>query len=109
VSVPLAWALLLLAGLLDVAWAGAMKLNEGFTRPGWSLVSLLLLAALVAALGQAVRVLPVGTAYAVWTGVGAIGTAALGLVAFGESANPARLLCLGLVAAGVIGLRLTEG
>jgi quaternary ammonium compound-resistance protein SugE len=98
--------LLVLAGLLDVAWAGAMKLNEGFTRLGWSVVSLVVLAALVAALGQAVKVLPVGTAYAVWTGIGAVGTVLLGLVFFGESLGIARLVCLALVVGGVVGLKL---
>ncbi len=104
----LAWGLLLLAGLLDMAWAGAMKLNEGFTKPGWSAVSLLLLAALVAALGQAVKMLPVGTAYAVWTGIGAVGTVVLGLVVFQESLGVGRLVCLALVVGGVIGLKLLE-
>lgn len=104
----LAWGLLVLAGLLDVAWAGAMKLNEGFTRLNWSVVSLLLLAALVAALGQAVKVLPVGTAYAVWTGIGAVGTVVLGLVVFQESLGTARLVCLALVVGGVVGLKLLE-
>lgn len=102
----LAWTLLVLAGVLDVAWAGAMKLNEGFTRLGWSAVSLVVLAALVAALGQAVKVLPVGTAYAVWTGIGAVGTVLLGLVFFGESLGLARLVCLALVIGGVVGLKL---
>ncbi len=104
----LAWGLLLLAGLLDMAWVGAMKLNEGFTKPGWSAVSLLLLAALVAALGQAVKMLPVGTAYAVWTGIGAVGTVVLGLVVFQESLGVGRLVCLALVVGGVVGLKLLE-
>ncbi|WP_315838098.1 multidrug efflux SMR transporter [Bradyrhizobium prioriisuperbiae] len=104
----LAWGLLVLAGLLDVAWAGAMKLNEGFTRLSWSVISLLLLAALVAALGQAVKVLPVGTAYAVWTGIGAVGTVVLGLVVFQESLGVGRLVCLALVVGGVVGLKLLE-
>lgn len=101
-----AWGLLLIAGLLDVAWAATMKLNQGFTRLGWSVLSLLLLGLLVVALGQAVKVLPVGTAYAVWTGIGAVGTVIVGLIVFGEPTGPARLTCLALVIAGVIGLKL---
>jgi quaternary ammonium compound-resistance protein SugE len=101
-----AWTLLVAAGVLDVLWAGSMKLADGFARPLWSLVSVLLLAALVLALGRAVKVLPVGTAYAVWTGIGAVGTVLLGIVLFGESASPARLACLALVIAGVLGLKL---
>lgn len=104
----LGWGLLLLAGLLDVLWAGSMKLADGLSRPGWTLVSLALLAALVLALGRALKVLPVGTAYAVWTGVGAVGTVLLGIAFFGENAGLARLGCIGLVVAGVVGLKLLQ-
>lgn len=105
----LAWGLLLLAGLLDVLWAGSMKLADGLARPGWTVVSVALLAALVLALGRALTVLPVGTAYAVWTGVGAVGTVLLGITFFGESAGLARLGCISLVVAGVVGLKLLPG
>lgn len=105
-TTSLAWGLLLLAGLLDVLWAGSMKLADGLARPGWTLVSVALLAGLVLCLGRALTVLPVGTAYAVWTGVGAVGTVLLGIVFFEESAGLARLGCIGLVVAGVVGLKL---
>ena len=108
-STGVAWILIVAAGLLDVAWAATMKLNSGFTKPGWSAASLVLLAALVAALSQAVKLLPVGTAYAVWTGIGAIGTVILGLVAFGDPATAGRLGCLALIIAGVVGLKLSGG
>ena len=75
------------AGLLDVAWAISMKYAEGYTRPGWSVLSLALLLAFVYLLGRTLEVLPVGTAYAVWTGIGAVGTAALGMLLFGEPAG----------------------
>lgn len=107
-SVNAAWFLLVVAGLLDVAWAATMKLNAGFTRIGWSMASLLLLAALVAALGQSVKVLPVGTAYAVWTGIGAVGTVAMGVVLFQEPLGLGRVVCLTMVVAGVVGLRTVE-
>lgn len=105
-STNIAWGLLAMAGLLDVAWAATMKLNEGFTKLGWSVASLALLGLLVAALGQAVKVLPVGTAYAVWTGIGAVGTVAIGLWLFNEPAGFARLACIGLIVVGVVGLKL---
>lgn len=105
-SANLAWSLLLLAGGLDVLWAGSMKMADGLTRPGWTIVSVLLLGALVLALGRALTVLPVGTAYAVWTGIGAAGTVLVGILVFGESAGAARLACIGLVVSGVVGLKL---
>src|SRR5690606_20320046 len=79
VSRSLAWLLLVVAGLLDVAWAISMKYADGYRRPGWTLLSLALLGSFVWLLGRALAVLPVGTAYAVWTGIGAIGTAVLGV------------------------------
>ncbi len=104
----MAWLYLFVAGLMEVAWAVGLKYTEGFTRlwPSvWTgaalVVSMLLLAA-------AVRTLPLGTAYAVWTGIGAVGTAALGVPLFGESASPARLACVGLIVAGLVGLKLTS-
>lgn len=105
-SIPLAWAMLVAAGLLDVAWAVSMKYAEGFTRLGWSAASLALLAAFVWLLGQAMTVLPVGTAYAVWAGIGALGTAALGIVLFGEPATAVRLAGIALVTAGIVVLKL---
>ena len=104
----MAWLYLFLAGLMEVAWAVGVKYTEGFTRlwPSvWTgaalVVSMLLLAA-------AVRTLPLGTAYAVWTGIGAVGTAALGIILFGEPASAPRLACIVLIVAGLVGLKLTS-
>lgn len=102
----LAWAALIAAGLLDVAWAVSMKYAQGYTRLGWSLVSLALLGAFVFLLGRALQALPVGTAYAVWTGIGAIGTVLMGAFLFGESLNPVRLAGIALVLAGIVALKL---
>lgn len=102
----MAWIILFFAGLLEVAWAVGLKASDGFSRP---LVSLATIAAIVASLGLlglAVRELPVGTAYAVWSGIGILGTTLLGLVVLGESAHPARLACIALIAVGIIGLKL---
>jgi len=101
-----AWGLLLLAGLFEVAWAVGLKYTEGFTKP---LPTVLTLAAMVASLGLlglALRHLPLGTAYAVWTGVGTLGTVVLGIWLFGESADALRLACIGLIVAGIVGLKL---
>lgn len=106
-SAPIAWALLFLSGLLDVAWAVSMKRAEGFTRPGWSLLSLVLLAAFIYSLGLALKILPMGTAYAVWAGVGVVGTAVIGICLFGESAGVVRLGSLALVMVGIAGLKLS--
>jgi quaternary ammonium compound-resistance protein SugE len=102
----MAWPLLLLAGLCEVGFAYCLKRSDGLTRPGWAAGFVLALTASMALLTLALRTLPVGTAYAVWTGVGAAGTAVVGMVAFREPATAARLACLGLIVAGVGGLRL---
>lgn len=101
-----AWIALVVAGLLDVAWAISMKYAGGYTRFGWSVVSLILLAAFVYLLGRALEALPVGTAYAVWTGIGAVGTVLMGIVLFGETLNPMRLAGIALVLVGIIALKL---
>lgn len=101
-----AWGLLILAGLLDVAWAATLKLSVGFTRLGWSLASLVVLGLLVVALARAVTVLPVGTAYAVWTGVGAVGTVVAGILLFDETLDVMRLAGVAAVIAGVVLLKL---
>jgi quaternary ammonium compound-resistance protein SugE len=106
-SQGLAWLLLLLSGLFDIAWAVSMKYAQGYTRPGWTVLSLVLLAGFVLLLGRALRVLPVGTAYAVWTGIGAVGTVLLGIVLFGESASVARIGGITLVLAGIVLLKLS--
>ena len=97
------------AGVLDVLWAVSMKYAVGYSKPGWTIVSLLLLAAFVFLLGRSLQVLPVGTAYAVCTGVGAVGTVIMGIVLFGESLDPVRMGCIGLVVVGIIGLKLNDG
>jgi quaternary ammonium compound-resistance protein SugE len=101
----LAWLLLLLAGLSEVGWAIGLKYTEGFTRP---LPTVLTVGAMIVSLwllGLALKTLPIGTAYAVWTGIGAVGTAILGIALFGESAAVARLVCIGLIVAGIVGLK----
>jgi len=105
-SPALAWTALIVAGLLDVAWAVSMKYADGYTRLGWSLLSLALLGAFVFLLGRALQTLPVGTAYAVWTGIGAIGSVLMGALLFGESLNPLRLTGIALVLGGILALKL---
>lgn len=101
-----AWAMLVIAGLLDVGWAIAMKYAEGYTRAGWSIVSLALLAAFVLLLGRALKVLEVGVAYSVWTGIGAAGTFSMGVVLFGESLSAMKLAGIALVLLGIVALKL---
>lgn len=103
------WLLLFIAGLLEVGWAVGLKYTEGFTRPLPTLLTGVALVASMALLGLAVRTLPLGTAYAVWTGIGTVGTAVLGMLLFGEPATVARLVCIGLIVAGILGLRLVSG
>ncbi|WP_407164671.1 DMT family transporter [Bradyrhizobium sp. ORS 111] len=105
-SQSLAWIALVTAGLLDVGWAISMKYAEGYTRLGWSLVSLLLLAAFVFLLGRALQVLGVGVAYTVWTGIGAVGTLTMGVLLFGEALNPMKITGIALVLAGIAALKL---
>ncbi|NUO74765.1 MAG: multidrug efflux SMR transporter [Lysobacter sp.] len=97
-----AWLLLIAAGLIDVAWAASMKLSQGYTRPGWTVASLIALAAFVYLLGRALTALPVGSAYAVWTGIGAAGTVLLGAAVFGETLNPWRLAGVAMIVAGIV-------
>jgi quaternary ammonium compound-resistance protein SugE len=106
VDFQMAWLLLFIAGLLEVGWAIGLKYTEGFSRLWPSVGTLMAMTLSVVLLGLALRTLPVGTGYAVWVGIGAVGTAILGIVLFGESREPLRLLCLGLIVAGVIGLKL---
>jgi quaternary ammonium compound-resistance protein SugE len=102
-----AWIALIVSGLVDVAWALAMKKADGFADPQWSAISLVLLALFVVLLTKALQVLPVGTAYAVWTGIGAAGTVLAGIVLLGEPASALRLLFIATVVAGIVGLKLT--
>lgn len=100
------WFLLTLAGLFEIGWAVGLKYSAGFTRLWPSVATALLMTLSVFLLALALKHLPVGTAYAVWTGIGAVGTAVLGILLFGESASPARLACIGLILAGIAGLKL---
>ena len=102
----MSWLMLFLGGLFDVAWAVGLKYTDGFTRLWPSVGTGLAMVASMWLLAIAMRELPLGTAYAVWVGVGAIGTAILGIVLLGEPANPGRLISLGLILAGIIGLKL---
>ena len=101
----MAWRLLFVAGLFEIAWAIGLKYTQGFTRLIPTVLTLASMAASVGLLGLALKTLPVGTAYAVWTGVGAVGTAILGIVLLGEPATLARMACIGLIVAGIIGLK----
>ena len=104
----MAWVLLIVAGVFEIGWAIGLKYTDGFTRP---LPTFLTVAAMVISmvlLGLSVRTLPVGTAYAVWTGIGAVGTGILGIALFKEPATAARLVCMGLILSGIVGLKLTS-
>lgn len=104
----MAWIILAVAGLFEVGWAIGLKYTEGFTRFWPSAGTVVAMVASVLLLGWAMRTLPVGTAYAVWTGIGAVGTVILGIVLFKEPATVARLVCVGLILAGIVGLKLTH-
>ena len=105
----MAWVYLAVAGLLECAWAIGMKQSQGFTRLWPSVWTIALMIASFALLAVAMNRLPAGTAYAVWTGIGAAGTALLGILILKEPATAARLACIGLILAGVIGLKLVSG
>tara|TARA_R110001583_G_scaffold194720_3_gene366658 strand:- start:208936 stop:209319 length:384 start_codon:yes stop_codon:yes gene_type:complete len=100
------WSILILAGLFEIGWAIGLKYTEGFTRFWPTVGTLVAIGLSLGMLGVAMKTLPIGTAYAVWVGVGAVGTAIFGIVLFGESASAGRLISLGLIIAGVIGLKL---
>ena len=100
------WILLVLAGLCEVAWAIGLKYTEGFTRPLPTIATVSAMLISIWLLGIAMKSLPVGTAYAVWVGIGAVGTAILGIILLNESASAARLASLGLIVAGIVGLKL---
>lgn len=104
----MAWIILLLAGLLEIAWAVGLKVSNGLVRPVPAAATIAAMIASMALLAVAVRTLPLGTAYAVWTGIGAVGTVLLGIVLFGESVSPVRLACITLIVVGIIGLHVTE-
>jgi quaternary ammonium compound-resistance protein SugE len=104
----MAWVYLLVAGILEIFWAVSLKYSDGFSKLGPSLVTLGGMIGSFYFLAQALKTIPVGTGYAVWTGIGAAGTALLGVVLFGESAAVTRLACIGLIVLGIIGLKLTS-
>ena len=104
----MAWTYLFVAGLLEIGWAIGLKYTEGFTRLVPTVLTVASMTASVALLGLALRELPVGTGYAVWTGIGAVGTAILGIALFGEAATVARLASIGLILAGIAGLKLAS-
>ena len=101
------WTLLFFAGLFEVAWAIGLKYTDGFSKPVPSVLTAAAMVASVVLLGLAMKHLPVGTAYAVWTGIGTVGTVILGIVLMGDSASPLRLACLGLIMLGIVGLKVT--
>ena len=102
----MAWVILVLAGLFEIGWAIGLKYTDGFTRLWPSIGTVLAMVISVTMLGVAMKSLPVGTAYAVWVGVGAVGTAILGIVLFGEAANAGRIASLVLIIVGIVGLKL---
>lgn len=102
----MSWIVLAIAGLLEVGWAIGLKFTEGFTRLWPSVATAAAMLGSIALLGLAMKELPVGTAYAVWTGIGAVGTALLGILLLGEPASAGRLACLGLIVAGIAGLQV---
>lgn len=102
----MAWTYLLIAGLFEIAWAIGLKYTDGFSRFWPSAGTVIAMALSVVFLGLALKTLPVGTAYAVWTGIGAVGTVILGILLFAEPATALRLGCVGLILAGIVGLKL---
>ena len=104
----MSWILLFVAGLFEIGWAIGLKYTHGFTRLWPSVGTALSMLVSVVLLGLAMRDQPVGTAYAVWTGIGAVGTVILGIALFNDPANAARLVCVGLIVAGILGLKLTS-
>ncbi len=100
------WIYLLAAGLSEIGWSIGLKYTEGFTRPVPTVLTVVSMIVSLALLGLALKTLPLGTAYAVWTGIGTVGTVLLGIVLFGEAATAMRLACVGLILAGIVGLKL---
>lgn len=103
-----AWLLLIAAGLLEIVWAIGLKYTEGFSRVVPSVITIAAMIGSVWLLAMALKSIPVGTGYAVWTGIGAVGTAILGIILFNEAATVARMACIGLIVAGIFGLKLVS-
>lgn len=104
----MAWILLVLAGIAEVIWAVGLKYAEGFTKPVPSVITLVFMGISVWLLALALRTIPLGTGYAIWVGIGAVGTAIAGMVLFEESRAVARIVCILLIVAGIVGLKLTS-
>jgi len=104
----MAWVILFIAGLFEVGWAIGLKYTEGFTRPIPVVLTLISIVISMGLLGLAVRTLPLGTAYAVWTGIGTVGTVILGIILFNEPVTAIRLACIALILAGIVGLQVTS-
>ncbi|MBP9950218.1 MAG: QacE family quaternary ammonium compound efflux SMR transporter [Cypionkella sp.] len=104
----MAWLYLGIAGLFEVIWAFTMKKSHGFTEPAFTLITVVAMAASVVLLSLSMRTLPLGTAYTVWTGIGAVGAFILGIVALGEAASPLRLLAAGLIVAGLVLMKVAS-
>jgi quaternary ammonium compound-resistance protein SugE len=105
----MSWYLLILAGVFEIAWAIGLEYSEGFSKPGPTLATAIAIVASMVLLSQAVKELPIGTAYAVWTGIGAVGTASLGIVLFDEPASLVRVGFIGLIVVGIVGLHAAGG
>lgn len=103
----MSWVILVIAALFEISWAIGLKFTDGFTRLWPSVATISALAISVGLLGIAAKSLPIGTAYAVWTGIGAVGTVLCGIAFLGEPASPARLVCLGFIVLGILGLKIT--
>ena len=101
----MAWFYLIIAGLLEIGWAVGLKMSQGFSRLWPSVITIVLMILSFVLLGRAVRTIPIGTAYAAWTGIGAVGTAIVGMAAFSESREVTRIVCIVLIVAGVVGLK----
>ena len=102
----MAWIYLFIAGLLEIAWAIGLKYSEGFSKPIPSIITIILMLFSFVFLSQALKTIPVGTGYAIWTGIGAVGTAILGIVLFNEPRDFARIICLLLIVSGIVGLKV---
>jgi quaternary ammonium compound-resistance protein SugE len=102
------WIFLVSAGIFEIVWASGLKFTEGFSRLGPSVVTILAMIASMFLLSQALKTIPIGTGYAVWTGIGAAGTAIIGIVLFSESAALPRLACIGAIVVGIVGLKFTS-
>jgi quaternary ammonium compound-resistance protein SugE len=109
ITANVAWILLVVAGLLEIVWSISMKASHGFTKPQYTTITLVAAALSFWLLGLALRQLPVGTAYAAWTGIGAVGAAILGILIFNEPLTVARIVCISLILIGIVGLKLFSG